>query len=102
MSEKKPFYHVENGENLAIINGIIQNDRPPIDDVEINEETKPIRAWIQQCWERRSEDRPTMKEMVTRLGINPLSYNGYMIRELRAILEEDFTEIPFYGMEIKE
>lgn len=91
MSQKKPFYHLENQNALVILHLASKNERPPIEDVENNEQTKPIRVWIQQCWHNTPEMRPTMTEMVMRLGIDPLSFPEYIIRKLPSISEKEFS-----------
>ncbi|KAL7741168.1 hypothetical protein ACLKA6_018192 [Drosophila palustris] len=91
MSQKKPFYHVEIQENLVIMNLACKNDRPPIVDVEINDQTKFIREWIQQCWDLDPKKRPTMQDMVVRLGIDPVTYNGSVKKTLPVISEQDFS-----------
>ncbi|KAM8717203.1 hypothetical protein ACLKA7_003984 [Drosophila subpalustris] len=91
MSQKKPFYHVEIQDNLVIMNLACKNDRPPIVDVEINDQTKFIREWIQQCWDLDPKKRPTMQDMVVRLGIDPLTYDGSVKKTLPVISEQDFS-----------
>ncbi|KAM8717668.1 hypothetical protein ACLKA7_004375 [Drosophila subpalustris] len=77
MSQKKPFYHVQNRNFLAIFNlSVDKNERPPIDDVQvIDEKTKNMKILIQECWDKDATVRPTMKELVIRLG-EDCKHNG--------------------------
>jgi len=103
MSQKKPFYHVENRNFLAILRlSGEKNDRPPIDDVKIDINTKNMKSLIQQCWDKDAKERPTMKELVIRLS-SDLNYklNEDIIRPLPTISEKDFEDIPFHQLEFK-
>ncbi|KAL7739457.1 hypothetical protein ACLKA6_011322 [Drosophila palustris] len=77
MSQKKPFYHVQNRNFLAIFNlSVDKNERPPIDDVKVfDEKTKNMKILIQECWDKDATVRPTMKELVIRLG-EDCKHNG--------------------------
>ncbi|XP_034473532.1 putative mitogen-activated protein kinase kinase kinase 7-like isoform X2 [Drosophila innubila] len=103
MSQKKPFYHVENRNFIAILRlSSEKNGRPPIDDVKIDMNTKNMKALIQKCWDVDAKKRPTMKELVKRLS-SDMNYkpNEDIIRPLPTISEKDFADIPLHQLEFK-
>jgi len=89
MSEKKPFYHVKNQENVAIIHRAIKNERPKIYDLNLNDETEFLKLLIERAWHKDPNKRPPMSSSVFNLKLyTPLSarypqpfvweLNGYM------------------------
>ncbi|KAH8263461.1 hypothetical protein KR044_009319, partial [Drosophila immigrans] len=74
MTQRIPFDHLGNDVLYTIIKRASDGDRPPINDIE--DETGNIKATILKCWDKDPNVRPTMKELVAVLSIDPNSYAG--------------------------
>ncbi|XP_060661003.1 mitogen-activated protein kinase kinase kinase 7-like isoform X2 [Drosophila nasuta] len=98
MSGEKPFYDSQHMEPMALQRKINDGKRPNIDDIDKLkkfENLNYIKLLIQKCWDKEPLMRPTMRRLVTILGIQPRVYskNPHLLLEidrLRDICEEDF------------
>ncbi|XP_060648128.1 dual specificity protein kinase pyk3-like isoform X2 [Drosophila nasuta] len=86
LSEKKPFDIYRDLHPLAVQKKIINGARPNISDMKIYHDCDLITPIIEMCWDGDSKNRPTMKRVLSFLGIDlrlyiPINYDDIEKKE---------------------
>ncbi|XP_062124719.1 dual specificity protein kinase zak2-like isoform X5 [Drosophila sulfurigaster albostrigata] len=82
MSEKKPFYELDNMHPSDIKTKIDNGRRPNINDANIHDESGCIGHIIEKCWDQVPENRPMMQEICVLLPMNPLANTNVDFKEI--------------------
>ncbi|XP_062123829.1 putative mitogen-activated protein kinase kinase kinase 7-like isoform X2 [Drosophila sulfurigaster albostrigata] len=87
LSEKKPFDIYKDLHPLAVQKKIINGDRLNINYIRIHHNSDLITPIIEKCWDGDPENRPTMKELASFIGIDckvyiPINFKDIEIRRI--------------------
>ncbi|XP_062133147.1 dual specificity protein kinase pyk3-like isoform X3 [Drosophila sulfurigaster albostrigata] len=103
MSRKKPFYHLELSEEVAIpFFAATKGARPHLDDIRNIPEYEQIIELIVLCWNGDAEKRPTMQEIISNISnLYPimdveepnLSLKIPVKNEVNRLIDEDMNAI---------
>ncbi|EDW12651.2 mitogen-activated protein kinase kinase kinase 7 [Drosophila mojavensis] len=64
LSRKKPFYHLEQMNSLAIIHLAVSGERPPLQDIRNIKYCEHYKSLIESCWIHDQTQRLSMKDII--------------------------------------
>ncbi|XP_064542024.1 dual specificity protein kinase pyk3-like [Drosophila montana] len=68
MAHKRPFYHLENNEPVAMLIQVSKGKHPPLKDVENCQNAEKLKKVLKRCWNILPKSRPTMDILKEKLN----------------------------------